>query len=63
MFICKIADELPKVAGFNPDPVQVGTAWLPIKSLTSYRLYPKILRGLLVNETRLSGPVYLGDLN
>lgn len=63
IFICSLAEDLPGAAGFNPDPGQVGIAWLPVKSLTSCRLYPKYLRALLVNEPELSGPVYLGDVN
>lgn len=63
MFICDIADELSHLVSLNPDPGQVGIAWLPIKDLTSYRLYPRFIRGLLVNELDLSGPVYLGDVN
>ena len=63
MFICSITEDLPDVTGFNPDPDQVGIAWLPVEDLTSCRLYPKYLRGLLINEPHLSGPVYLGDVN
>lgn len=63
MFICNIAEDLSHLVSLNPDPGQVDIAWLPIKDLTSYRLYPKFIRGLLVNEPNLSGPVYLGDVN
>jgi hypothetical protein len=63
MFICNIAEDLSHLVSLNPDPGQVGIAWLPIIDLTSYRLYPKFIRGLLVNEPNLSGPVYLGDVN
>lgn len=63
MFICSIAEDLPDMEGINPDPGQVGIAWLPIEGLTSCRLYPKSLRALLISEHNLSGPVYLGDVN
>ncbi len=63
MFICSIAEDLPDMEGINPDPGQIGIAWLPIEDLTSCRLYPKSLRALLISEHNLSGPVYLGDVN
>ncbi len=63
MFICSIAEDLPDMEGINPDPGQIGIAWLPIEGLTSCRLYPKYLRSFIQNENTFSGPVYLGDVN
>lgn len=63
MFICHLAGDLPDGAGINPDVAQIGTAWLPLKNLFSYRLYPKYLRPLLAVAPEFSGPVYLGDVN
>jgi len=63
IFICKTGEELPDQPGLNPDPGQVGVAWLPVEDLTRCRLYPKFIRSLLENEPDLPGPVYLGDVN
>ena len=63
IFICSIVDQQPDISGTNPDPGQVGIAWLPVEELPNCRLYPKYLRPLLENEPHLSGPVYLGDVN
>jgi 8-oxo-dGTP diphosphatase len=48
----------------NPDESQVGVEWVPIRQLMDYRLYPKEIRGHIIeffqgNQTR----VYLGDIN
>lgn len=63
IFVCHLQAEEPAAPGSQPDPGQVGIAWLPTDKLTHYRLYPKYLRPLLINEPDLSGPVYLGDVN
>jgi 8-oxo-dGTP diphosphatase len=63
IFICSIATPLPEMSMIKPDPGQVGITWLPVKDLTSYRLYPKFIRALLETAPDLSGPVYLGDVN
>jgi 8-oxo-dGTP pyrophosphatase MutT (NUDIX family) len=63
MFLCTITKKLSSMAGTNPDHGQIGTTWLPVRRLTTYRLYPKYLRPLLANEPDYSGPVYLGDVN
>ena len=63
IFICHAGKDLPEYQGTDPDPGQVGTAWLPVADLTSYRLYPKTLRGLIKSEHQFSGPLYLGDVN
>ena len=45
-----------------PDNMQVGTQWLDLDRLADYRLYPRVLKDILVTKF---GPetVYLGDVN
>jgi 8-oxo-dGTP diphosphatase len=60
MFECKLESE-PSLAT-QPDPMQVGFAWLEINSLASYRLYPRVLQQVLGSE-RKAEVLYLGDVN
>jgi 8-oxo-dGTP diphosphatase len=46
----------------QPDTPQIGIEWLALSSIDSYRLYPKVLRAVLVGE-RSDTPVLLGDVN
>ena len=47
----------------NPDSNQIGVSWLPIQNLDEYRLYPRVLTGLLMNSHGSPDLAYLGDVN
>ncbi|MCS7202557.1 MAG: NUDIX domain-containing protein [Dictyoglomus sp.] len=63
MFLCEIKDEENLKKGENPDNFQVDIEWIPLDKLSSYRIYPKILKDLIGKNGELLGPVYLGDVN
>jgi hypothetical protein len=43
--------------------MQTGIEWLELKTLSNYRIYPKVLQKLLSDDMPIDGPVYLGDVN
>ncbi|MFW7188593.1 MULTISPECIES: NUDIX domain-containing protein [Lysinibacillus] len=48
----------------NPDSLQIGTQWIPIEKLHTYRLYPKALTQPLKKFIRgQQTTIYLGDVN
>ncbi|WP_155590820.1 NUDIX domain-containing protein [Lysinibacillus cavernae] len=48
----------------NPDSHQVGTEWIPIEKLHTYRLYPKAIIPLLQQYVQgQKTTIYLGDVN
>ena len=61
MFLCRY--EGKKRTARRPDVRQTGAAWLPLERLAKIRLYPSALKKLILPSGRLSGPVYLGDVN
>ncbi len=61
MFECQLTSG-PGV-GTQPDPIQTGIEWLDLSSLSEYRLYPKVLGQLLVTDSAVGQPIYLGDVN
>jgi 8-oxo-dGTP diphosphatase len=63
MFECEIVGDYTPRDGHRPDQYQTGVAWLPIGELRKYRLYPKVLSGILKKGLTSSTPVYLGDVN
>jgi ADP-ribose pyrophosphatase YjhB (NUDIX family) len=61
MFACTIpADYIPQL-GPEPDPDQIGVAWLPLASLPEYRFYPAALQRYLLYPQATT--VYIGDIN
>ncbi|HBE88284.1 MAG TPA: NUDIX hydrolase [Elusimicrobia bacterium] len=61
MFLCRY--EGKKRTARRPDVRQTGAVWMPLERLAKIRLYPSILKKLIGPAGRLSGPVYLGDVN
>lgn len=49
------------INGANPDSMQVGVEWVKLSELESYRVYPKALISVLMNQRQET--VYLGDVN
>ncbi len=62
MFACTVEAGQTPTVGAVPDNDQVGVEWLDLRTLNAYRLYPKILQGLLA-EPLPPGAPYLGDVN
>jgi 8-oxo-dGTP diphosphatase len=64
IFRCTIVAGESVSIGPIPDRDQIGLAWLPVKTLNEYPLFPKgiipILMAMAQNKT---SPVYLGDIN
>ena len=46
-----------------PDKGQLGLAWLPLATLTRYRLYPRTLRPFFLRLDDPAIPIYFGDVN
>lgn len=63
IFVCEIKDEENLKRGETPDNFQVDIEWIPLNNLSSYRIYPKILKELITKDGELLGPIYLGDVN
>jgi len=63
MFVCELEDKEDIKIGSTPDSYQIGIEWLPSETLSEYRLYPKILKELILKDGSLVGPIYLGDVN
>jgi 8-oxo-dGTP diphosphatase len=63
MFECSLRGQPDAGLASQPDPRQVGTAWLRLSGLRETRLYPKTIRGLLASGIRSATEVYLGDIN
>ncbi|MBW3590122.1 MAG: NUDIX domain-containing protein [Actinobacteria bacterium] len=59
-FECKLLGDL--VQPTVPDTMQTGVEWLDLNQLAGLRLYPKVLREVLVAPPK-SGVIYLGDVN
>lgn len=48
----------------NPDECQVGLEWVPLSQLLNYRLYPRDIRGHILDFSQGNRtPIYLGDIN
>lgn len=62
MFHCTLQDGYECINGHETDIGQIGVEWLPIDRLDQYRLYPKAIIPLLMNEQYYHEPVYLGDV-
>jgi 8-oxo-dGTP pyrophosphatase MutT (NUDIX family) len=64
MFACNLVGDYAEAAsGHEPDTGQVGVYWLELERLMDYRLYPMVLRPLLMDSEGPPPPVYLGDVN
>jgi 8-oxo-dGTP diphosphatase len=61
MFECRVTS-VPTM-GTSPDPTQTGIEWLDLSALADHRLYPKVLKELLVDGVTVNEPTYLGDVN
>jgi 8-oxo-dGTP diphosphatase len=61
IFNCYVPEEYVVKNGILPDEGQEQVEWLPIASLSKYRLYPSPLKELLLNLTNSS--IYLGDVH
>lgn len=62
LFECHLNEDYPPGMGANPDSGQVGMEWLPLAEIENVRIYPKILRNLLVADGE-DVDFYLGDVN
>lgn len=64
IFKCHILSGESVSIGPIPDKDQIGLAWLPLKTLNDYPLYPKQLIPVLMAKAQgQTVPVYLGDIN
>jgi ADP-ribose pyrophosphatase YjhB (NUDIX family) len=63
MFLCRIIGTARAKKGKMPDGYQKGVAWLDIRKLYKYRIYPKILKEIIPQIRKKKFPVYLGDVN
>ena len=63
MFECEPAQDSWHSRGSAPDALQVGTAWLRLDELHEHRIYPSVLRTVLLRDTEATESVYLGDIN
>ncbi len=61
MFVCRY--EGKKRTARVPDLRQTGAVWMPLARLEKIRLYPSVLKSLILPAGRFRGPVYLGDVN
>jgi 8-oxo-dGTP diphosphatase len=61
MFACELRSE-PR-PGSKPDSMQTGIAWLNLRDLPQFRIYPRVLQELLPADVGAGEPVYLGDVN
>jgi len=62
LFECHLKEDHFPGMGANPDLGQVGIVWLPLAEIESVRIYPKILRNMLVADVK-EADIYLGDVN
>lgn len=62
MFECELIEPVTLEAGHLPDDMQIGVSWVKLNQLDNIRLYPRILKEKLINDTR-KDMVYLGDVN
>lgn len=61
-FLCQVNAQTCQPT--NPDSLQIGTQWIPIEKLHTYRLYPKALTQPLQKFIRgQQTTIYLGDVN
>lgn len=63
MFQCRIPAFYSPQDGVQPDGPQTGVTWVPIRSLSGYRIYPSVLGRILGNRLPEGTTVYLGDVN
>jgi 8-oxo-dGTP pyrophosphatase MutT (NUDIX family) len=63
MFECEIPPEYSPVSGIQPDGYQIDVMWVDIHSLSQYRIYPSVLKELLLNDLNDLDTLYLGDVN
>ena len=63
MFACTMKDGAVVGDGDLPDDSQVGSEWLPLDQLETFRFYPTALRPILAEYGSGRHPVYMGDVN
>ena len=63
MFECTVPIDYSPVNGHVPDAYQTGVVWLCLNNLSEYRLYPSVLKRILIDMTESNHPIYLGDVN
>jgi 8-oxo-dGTP diphosphatase len=61
MFKCEILDGSQIGKGIEMDARQIGVSWLLLDELDQYRLYPVLLKKVLLDNR--NGSIYLGDIN
>ena len=62
MFSCRFR-RVRKNARREPDNRQTGSEWVPLNALGKIRIYPSVLKRLISRSGKLTGPIYLGDVN
>ncbi|MBI3832062.1 MAG: NUDIX domain-containing protein [Planctomycetes bacterium] len=62
IFRCTLPNGAKVRPGHAPDPEQIGVAWLPIRRVTDFDLYPKTLRRYLRDNKLRLLPIYLSDI-
>jgi 8-oxo-dGTP diphosphatase len=62
IFDCSIRGDSPPQMGESPDDDQIDVVWLPLQEISRFRIYPKILKGIL-DDCSMDSPIYLGDVN
>ncbi|WP_257967978.1 NUDIX domain-containing protein [Peribacillus deserti] len=63
-FTCELKELNKDQAGIKPDPLQIGTEWIPLKDIMKYRLYPRAMRQNIIDVySGAKSPIYLGNIN
>jgi 8-oxo-dGTP diphosphatase len=62
-FRCRLLVDTLPANGPHPDIWQTGIEWLDLSGPDAERLYPKVLKRLLLEPGPTAGPIYIGDVN
>ncbi|MGM0469492.1 MAG: NUDIX domain-containing protein [Promethearchaeati archaeon] len=62
MFICQLKNISDNQVS-EPDSMQIGIEWMKMDNIETCRIYPKILKSLLMKDGLIEEKVYLGDIN
>ena len=63
MFECEVDSGYVPQNGPAADTYQTGVSWIRVSDLQQYRLYPGVLKTILVNGLANTPVTYLGDVN
>jgi len=63
VFRCSLPDPLTIGPGTEHDKKQIGVEWIPLESIPSCRLLPKVVKSFFTAEGFKTPLKYLGDVN